>query len=118
MQNIYNLNTDAINRLTGIDPTLSPDWQEILEDIIPQLDEESQTIVKNTILLPKGIAYSKSTGKFFAQKPKTLAQILQSSALHNKQLIKAAHILQDIYQAPPPRAIHHNPMMHSCSSMS
>lgn len=102
MQNIYNLNTDAINRLTGIDPTLSPDWQEILEDIIPQLDEESQTIVKNTILSPKGITYSKSTGKFFAQKPKTLAQILQSSALHNKQLIKAAHILQDIYQATPP----------------
>lgn len=68
MQNIYNLNTDAINRLTGIDPTLSPDWQEILEEIIPQLDEESQTIVKNTILSPKGITYSKSTGKFFAKK--------------------------------------------------
>lgn len=48
--------------------TLSPDWQEILEDIIPQLDEESQTIVKNTILSPKGITYSKSTGKFFAKK--------------------------------------------------
>lgn len=62
MQNIYNLNTDAINRLTGIDPTLSPDWQEILEEIIPQLDEESQTIVKNTILSPKGITYSKSAG--------------------------------------------------------
>ena len=76
MQNIYNLNTDAINRLTGIDPTLSPDWQEILEEIIPQLDEESQTIVKNTILSPKGITYSKSTGKFFAKKPETLAQIL------------------------------------------
>lgn len=102
MQNIYNLNTDAINRLTGIDPTLSPDWQEILEDIIPQLDEESQTIVKNTILSPKGITYSKSAGKFFAKKPETLAQILQSSALYNKQLIKAAHLLQDIYQATPP----------------
>ena len=102
MQNIYNLNTDAINRLTGIDPTLSPDWQEILEEIIPQLDEESQTIVKNTILSPKGITYSKSTGKFFAKKPETLAQILQSSASHNKQLIKAAHLLQDIYQATPP----------------
>lgn len=97
--------------------TLSPDWQEILEDIIPQLDEESQTIVKNTILSPKGITYSKSTGKFFAKKPETLAQILQSSALHNKQLIKVAHLLQDIYKLPP-RAIHHNPMMHSCSSMS
>ena len=111
MQNIYNLNTDAINlntdtinwqRLTGIDPTLNPDWQEILENFIPQLDEESQTIVKNTILSPKGITYNESTGKFFAKKPETLAQILQSFSLHNKQLIKATHLLQDIYQTTPP----------------
>ncbi|MBE9588208.1 MULTISPECIES: hypothetical protein [Moraxella] len=116
MQDIYNLDINVVNQLAGIDPVLNPDWQEILDGIIPQLDEESQTVVASTVLAPKGIIYSKTTGKYFAKKPATLAQTLQSLPLQNKQLIKAAQILQDVYQTAPPLITKLNPMM--CTYLS
>ncbi len=88
MSSIYELSDRELFQLKSIDPHLSGGWQELLFQVLPKLDKDNQLIIKEDILAPRGIHYDRENQRFYAEKAKTLAEVLKESGIHNKELLR------------------------------
>lgn len=91
-----------LSQLNGMEPRLSDDWRAITANIIPKLTRESQQIVMDKILKPKGLLYDNAQKKFMVLPAPTLSEVCKANPTDNKQLSKAILQMMDFLDAPPP----------------
>ena len=95
LMNIYDLSEYQLCKLKSLDPNLSFDWRELIQDIFSRLDSESQRSVYENILAPRGI-YFDSNSELAYVSPATLEQTLQSIRTHNNELLALASHMSKI----------------------
>jgi len=73
--NIRDLSEYQLYKLKSMDPNLSPDWREIIQSILPDLDPESQHSLYKNILEPRGI-YLNANEELIHKRPATLKKTM------------------------------------------
>ncbi|MGO2232318.1 hypothetical protein [Psychrobacter sp.] len=93
--NIHDLSEYQLYKLKSIDPTLSSDWQESLQEILPKLHKKSQYSVYKNILKPHGITIN-ADKKLEYKRPETLSLAINSIQTNNKDLLTITTHMRDI----------------------
>ena len=99
MSQLTDLYEYELIQLQSVDPYLSNDWQEIVMNILPELDEDSQKTVMDKILKPKGIRYDPANYRFFVEPALSLVEVFKAYPTDNKQLLKAIHQMMDFLRS-------------------
>jgi hypothetical protein len=86
MASIHDLSEYQLYKLKAIDPTLSKNWEDIIDSIMPVLDTESQQRIYQDILVPRGISYDVSQ-KLVYRRPETLREVVQNLQTNNRGLL-------------------------------
>lgn len=71
--NISDLSEYQLYKLKSIDPSLTPNWREVIYSILPDLDSESQNSLYLKILKPRGISLD-ANGRLKHRRPATLQE--------------------------------------------
>ncbi len=93
--NIHDLSEYQLYKLKSIDPTLSLDWREVIDDIVPQLDKESQTSIYKNILKPRGISVDVDRTLTYTR-PNSLQWTIENIHTKNKDLLSIASHMKKI----------------------
>ena len=93
--NIRDLSEYQLYKLKSMDPNLSPDWREIIQSILPDLDPESQHSLYKNILEPRGIYFDINKGLIY-KRPTTLKKTREDIQTHNNDLIAIASDMSKI----------------------
>ncbi len=96
MSSIYDLSDRELFQLKAVDPHLSGGWEELLFQVLPKLDKDNQLIIKEDILAPRGIHYDHKSQKFYAEKAKTLREVLETGSICNRELLQVAEYMLEI----------------------
>ncbi len=99
IMNIHDLSEYQLYKLKSIDPTLSLDWREVINDIFPQLDKESQTSVYKNILKPRGISVDSDRTLTYTR-PNSLQCTIENTYTKNKDLLSIASHMNKIIMSP------------------
>ncbi|MEC5210019.1 hypothetical protein RCH20_001077 [Psychrobacter sp. PL15] len=83
---IRELSEYQLYKLKSIDPNLSPDWRDVIQQILPNLNQGSQNSVRKNILEPRGI-YFDVNEKLTYKHPLTLKLTLNNIQTDNKDLV-------------------------------
>lgn len=105
MSSIYQLSDSELFQLRAIDPHLGTDWQELLSQLLPRLDEESRLIVNEDILAPRGIYYNKDSQKWQTEDYQTLAELLKNSQIRTIELLEVIEYMIELIEAPTNEAV-------------
>ena len=95
---IHDLSEYQLYKLKSIDPALSSNWREVIEDILPKLNQESRNSVHKNILEPRGIYIGKSKS-LICKLPVTLKQTMKNIKNNNKDLISIASDMLKIIES-------------------
>ncbi|WP_201557134.1 hypothetical protein [Psychrobacter sp. 72-O-c] len=93
--NIHDLSEYQLYKLKSLDPSLSQDWREVIQNILPELDKESQDSVHKNILEPRGIYFDINKGLIY-KRPTTLKKTREDIQTHNNDLIAIASDMSKI----------------------
>lgn len=83
---ISDLSEYQLYKLKSIDPNLSPDWREVIQQLIPKLDSESRNSLHKNILEPRGI-YLNVREELVCKRPATLKETIQDLQTNNNHLL-------------------------------
>lgn len=92
---ILEISEYQLYKLKSIDPNLSPDWREVIQHILPELDKESQNSVHKNILEPRGI-YIGHNDELLYKRPATLKVTMKDIRTNNEDLISIASDMSKI----------------------
>lgn len=96
IMNIYDLSEYQIYKLKAIDPALSSNWREIIQEILPQLNKESKASIYKNILEPRGIDYN-----LVYKRPDTLKIVMRKMTTQNKELTNIAIHMSKLIDSTP-----------------
>ena len=94
--NIYDLSEYQVYRLKAIDPALSSDWREVIREILPQLNKESQASIYKNILKPRGI-----NKNLVYKRSDTLKNVMSKTTIQNKELNNIAVHMSKLIDSKP-----------------
>lgn len=86
---IHELLEYQLYQLKSIDPALSSNWREVIQEILPELNIKSQNSLHKNILEPRGI-YIDSDQNLNYQRRLSLKQTLSGIQTHNNDLMSIA----------------------------
>lgn len=92
---LHDVSEDQLYRLKSIDPRLTPNWREVIQHILPQLDKESQDSIHKNILAPRGI-YLDTNEELAHKQPLSLKATLEAVQTDNKDLMAIASDMLNI----------------------
>jgi len=104
--NIRDLSEYQLYKLKSMDPNLSPDWREIIQSILPDLDPESQHSLYKNILEPRGI-YLNANEELIHKRPATLKETMGNIQTHNNGLLA---IVSDMFKIINSRSEYYDAM--------
>lgn len=94
--NIYDLSEYQVYRLKSIDPALSSDWREVIRELLPQLNKESQAGIYKSILEPRGI-----NKNLVYKRSDTLKDVMSKTTIQNKELNNIAVHMSKLIDSKP-----------------
>ena len=83
--NIHDLSEYQLYKLKSIDPTLSSDWSDVVNSILPKLNQQGQDTVYENILKPRGI-FLNDEDNLIHKSPNTLRQTVENLHTNNQEL--------------------------------
>ena len=83
--NIHDLSEYQLYKLKSIDPTLSSDWSDVVNSILPKLNQQGQDTVYENILKPRGI-FLNDEDNLIHKSPNTLRQTVEHLHTNNQEL--------------------------------
>lgn len=96
MIDIHNLSQYQLYKLKSIDPALSSNWREVIQDSFSELNQQGRNSLFENILEPRGI-YFDSNQNLAYKRAISLKQTLKNSQSNNNDLVSIAnHMLKII----------------------
>lgn len=96
IMNIYDLSEYQVYKLKSIDPALGSNWREVIQEILPQLNKESQASIYKNILAPRGINYN-----LVYKRPDTLKSVMRKMTTQNKELTNITIHMSKLIDSTP-----------------
>ena len=94
--NIHDLSEYQVYKLKAIDPALGSNWREVIQEILPQLNKESQASIYKNILAPRGINHN-----LVYKRSDTLKSVMRKMTTQNKELTNIAIHMSKLIDSTP-----------------